>query len=130
MPNFSRLSEDRLLTCDERLVLLFREVIKKMDCTVLCGHRGETEQNRAFEDGFSDVRWPDGKHNKFPSMAADVAPYPYNPKNKEAFYYFAGYVQGVADRIGVRIRWGGDWDMDNDLMDNKLYDLAHFELVA
>jgi peptidoglycan L-alanyl-D-glutamate endopeptidase CwlK len=30
--------------------------------------------------------------------------------------------------IKHRIRWGGDWDMDNDLSDNTFNDLVHFEL--
>jgi len=28
----------------------------------------------------------------------------------------------------MKIRWGGDWDMDTQTKDNKFDDLVHFEL--
>ena len=30
---------------------------------------------------------------------------------------------------GVEIRWGGDWDSDTQVKDNKFDDLVHFELI-
>jgi len=30
--------------------------------------------------------------------------------------------------MGLKIRWGGDWDMDTQTKDNKFDDLVHFEL--
>jgi peptidoglycan L-alanyl-D-glutamate endopeptidase CwlK len=42
--------------------------------------------------------------------------------------YFAGFVKGVASQMGIPIRWGGDWNSDNNLKDNKFDDLPHFEL--
>jgi len=30
--------------------------------------------------------------------------------------------------MGMKIRWGGDWDMDTQTKDNKFDDLVHFEL--
>ncbi len=44
--------------------------------------------------------------------------------------YFAGLVRGIAVSWGVKIRWGGDWDMDGDLKDNSFDDLVHFEIVG
>ena len=41
---------------------------------------------------------------------------------------FAGYVQGVAEQLGIKIRWGGDWDSDFDFKDQTFNDLVHFEL--
>jgi peptidoglycan L-alanyl-D-glutamate endopeptidase CwlK len=35
---------------------------------------------------------------------------------------------GVASQMGLKIRWGGDWDMDTQTKDNKFDDLVHFEL--
>ncbi len=43
------------------------------------------------------------------------------------FYYFAGFVMGTAAAMGVRLRWGGDWDGDTELDDQKFRDLVHFE---
>lgn len=36
--------------------------------------------------------------------------------------------QEVARQNGIRIRWGGDWDGDGDLHDQRLFDPAHWEL--
>lgn len=128
MPQFGNASRRRLQTCDARLRRVFEEAVEQFDCTVLCGHRGEEEQNKAFEDGKSKVRWPDGKHNSNPSRAIDVAPYPIDWEDTRRFYYFAGYVMGVANKLGIKLRWGGDWDRDTEVSDNSFNDLVHFEL--
>lgn len=70
----------------------------------------------------------DSKHLALPSRAVDVAPYPINWGDKKRFYHFAGYVQGLAAQLGISLRWGGDWDGDNDLNDQTFFDLVHFEL--
>tara|TARA_R100000808_G_scaffold19230_1_gene41824 strand:- start:1371 stop:1760 length:390 start_codon:yes stop_codon:yes gene_type:complete len=128
MAKFGRSSRKRLKTCDEKLQLLFNEVVKAFDCSILVGHRGEKDQNKAYAEGNSQLRWPKGKHNKKPSIAVDVAPYPIDWEDRERFSYFAGFVKGVAWRLNIPIRWGGDWDGDNDLSDNNFDDLVHFEL--
>ena len=135
MPSFSSTSEEKLDTCHPDLVRLFREVIKTRDCTILDGHRGAEEQNEAFRKGYSRLAFPHSKHNSVPSMAIDVAPYfecePHIRWNdSESFYNFIGYVQRVADELGVKIRSGADWDMDYDFHDQTFFDLPHFELVA
>ena len=128
MAKFGRTSVSRLDTCDKSLQNLFNEVVKHFDCSILVGHRGEKEQNEAFDKGNSQVRWPKGKHNSNPSTAVDVAPYPIDWEDRERFTYFAGFVKGIAANTGISLRWGGDWDNDTDLKDNKFDDLVHFEL--
>lgn len=135
MPNFSLQSMQRLAECDIRLQKVFCKLVEVMDVTVLCGHRGEIEQERAVAIGTSKVHFPDSKHNSLPSKAVDVAPYfPTEPHirwdDKEAFTYMAGITKGIATSMGVQLRWGGDWDQDNDQRDEKgLRDLPHFEVV-
>ena len=34
----------------------------------------------------------------------------------------------VAQDLDIPIRWGGDWDSDNNLNDQNFMDLVHFEL--
>ena len=80
MPKFGRKSRTRLATCDKNLQKLFNEVVKHFDCSVLVGFRGKDEQNSAYKNGYSKVKWPNGKHNSNPSFAVDVAPYPINWK--------------------------------------------------
>ena len=128
MAKFGKSSRKRLGTCDDNLKLLFNEVVKNFDCSIIVGYRGREDQNKAFREGHSKVKWPNGRHNKQPSSAVDVAPYPIDWDDRERFIYFAGFVKGVAYRMNISIRWGGDWDGDTELSDNKFDDLVHFEL--
>ena len=136
MSRFSRKSTDRLATCHQDLKTLFDEVVKHFDCSVLCGYRSQSEQNELFEKGLTKARYPHSKHNIAPSYAADVAPYPIDWNDLKRFYLFAGYVLATAEQlfqIGAikhRVRWGGDWDMDQQVKDNKFNDLVHFELIG
>jgi peptidoglycan L-alanyl-D-glutamate endopeptidase CwlK len=134
MPTFGKVSKDRLATCHPRLIELFEEVVKHYDCIILCGTRSKDEQDEAFRTGKSKLAFPKSKHNSMPSMAVDVAPYFTVAPNvrwndKESFYHFAGFVKGIAAAKGINIRWGGDWDSDNDLKDQTFFDLPHFELA-
>ena len=128
MPKFSKKSLSKLETCDKRLQDLFLRVVKKFDCTILEGHRGKDRQNKLFDEGKSKLKYPKGKHNSLPSKAVDVAPYPIDWNDRERFTYFAGYVLGIAYQMGLKIRWGGDWDMDTQVKDNNFDDLPHFEI--
>ena len=109
MPKFGRRSRERLATCDKDLQMVFNEVIKYVDCSVLCGTRGKEEQNKAFEEGRSKVKYPNGRHNASPSYAVDVTPYPIDWEDRERQTLFAGFVLGIANQMGITLRWGGDW---------------------
>ena len=128
MPSFGKKSQERLNTCDPRLVELFEIVVEDFDCAVLEGYREKEAQNRAFDEGKSKLRFPEGNHNKYPSLAVDVAPYPIDWEDRDRFHYFAGFVKGVASQLGLDIRWGGDWDSDTQTRDNNFDDLPHFEV--
>ena len=104
-------------------------MIKHVDCTILEGHRGAARQNELFEEGRSKLKYPSSKHNDLPSRAVDVAPHPIDWDDLPRFYRFAGYVEGVALQMNIKLRWGGDWDRDWDLKDNRFNDFPHFELV-
>ena len=137
MPKFGTRSKGNLQGCHEDIRVLFYTVVEGFDCAVIAGKRGEQLQNYLFDAGLSKVRYPDSFHNKEPlSLAADVPPYPIDWQDKERFYFFAGYVKGIAERLydegkmKHRIRWGGDWDGDTDLHDQKFMDLVHFELIG
>ena len=131
MPEFSKKSLSKLSTCHSDLQKLFFSVIKDADCSVIEGHRKKIRQNKLCQDGLSKVQYPDSKHNKLPSEAVDVGPYiPGKGISYETrqCYFFAGYVKARASELGIQIRWGGDWDSDNDVNDQKFKDLHHFEL--
>lgn len=128
MPSFSAASRGKLFTCKRELQILFLEVIKHVDCTVLCGHRGKVEQEEAFRSGRSKLQFPQSLHNGEPSLAIDVVPHPIDWDDLERFRAFGGFVLGVASQQRVLIRWGGDWDGDWQFRDQSLIDLPHFEL--
>lgn len=129
MPNFGKSSQENLKQSHTDLQRLFNEVIKYYDCTVICGHRDKESQNKAVLEGKSKLKYPQSKHNSMPSMAVDVVPYPIDWNNLKRFYHFGGFVLGLAAQMGINIRWGGDWDKDYDITDEKFIDLPHFELV-
>ena len=128
MPKFGRKSKENLNTCDSRLQKIFNEVIKHVDCSVLEGHRSKDRQNKLYEEGKTKVKYPDGRHNRQPSSAVDVTPYPVDWKDRERQTLFAGFVIGVASQMGINLRWGGDWDQDFQVVDNRFDDFPHFEL--
>ena len=129
MAKFSERSLRRLSTCDVKLQSLFKEVIKHVDCSILEGHRDERRQEQLFEEGKTKIHYPFGRHNSKPSRAVDVVPYPVDWSDRERQTLFAGFVLGVAARMGINIRWGGDWDKDWKVRDNKFDDFPHFELI-
>ncbi len=129
MPSFSARSQAKLSSCHVKIQQLFKEVVKDFDCTILCGTRYEEEQEKAFLEGRSKAHFPNSKHNHNPSYAVDVAPYPIDWSDIRRFYFFGGYVKAVAKRMGIDIRWGGDWDGDFQVKDQNFNDLPHFELL-
>ena len=128
MFKFGKKSRERLSTCDERLQKVFNEVIKYVDCSILEGHRDERKQDRYYAEGKTKVRYPMGRHNSKPSRAVDVAPYPIDWDDRERFHLFSGFVLGLARGMGIRLRWGGDWNMNFEVDDNKFDDFPHFEI--
>lgn len=132
MYKFSQKSKTNLATCHPLLQLIFNEVINHVDCTVLEGHRGEKEQNEAFNKGFSKVRFPNSKHNTYPSMAADVVPYPIDWKDTQRFILFIGIVLGISKMLlngtNYELISGIDWDNDLNIKEHSFLDYPHFEL--
>ena len=128
MPKFGKNSKKRLATCDEKLQRVFNEVIKHVDCSVLEGHRDAERQDKLFEEGKTQVKYPKGRHNSSPSNAVDITPYPVNWEDRERQTLFAGFVLGIAKGMGIVLRWGGDWDSDFQVMDNRFDDFPHFEV--
>lgn len=129
MPTFSGRSLARLETCHGDLKRLFLAVVKDIDCTVICGHRGEAEQERAFKDKKSKLRFPKSKHNVYPSRACDVARWPLNWDDIEGHLEFGHIVLAKAAALGIKVRWGGDWNGNGKTEDERFLDLVHFELA-
>lgn len=134
MPRFGSASTNRLLTLDSRLQEILREGIKFYDFSIVCGYRDEKAQNRAFAEGKSQLEWPHSKHNTNPSKAVDVAPWdPDNNRidwnNRDRFIYLAAFLMGTAHKMGYTLRWGGDWNSDTFMRDQRFHDLPHLEIA-
>jgi peptidoglycan L-alanyl-D-glutamate endopeptidase CwlK len=129
MPQFSRRSKQRLDTCHPDLIRWAKKLIESYDFTVLCGYRDQHDQTEAFRLNRTTKRWPYSLHNKKPSTAIDLAPYPVDWYDKTRFAFFAGYAISIAEQLGIELRWGADWDRDRYSRDERLIDMPHFELV-
>ena len=139
--SFGRRSHSKKITCHKDLQLILDESIKVVDFTILEGARSQETQMEYFAQGKSKL---DGVSKKSKhqvsdeqplSMAVDIAPYPIDWNDKFRFAFLAGVMKGVATRlledgkISHKLRWGGDWDSDNNFKDQTFFDLPHFELI-
>lgn len=122
-----------------------------LNITLTCGIREREAQEIAFSTGKSKVKWPQSKHNLNParnavfSLAIDLYPSDidmkvlnYQVKTPEdrirllkeyqKFYYLAGFIKATAENMGVKVKWGGDFNSDNDFTNDSFIDMPHFEL--
>lgn len=135
MAAFSISSLEKLKQAHQDLQTVFNEVVKIQDCTVIEAYRDQEAQERAVREGKSQVNYPFGAHNSLPSKAVDVAPYPIRWDDTNRFYVFWGIVKTVAaqlldeGKITHKIRWGGDWNGNDNYKDQKFNDLDHFEII-
>lgn len=133
MPSFGKKSKEKLDTCHPDIVRVMERAIKIYDFTVLEGVRTPERQKELVDKGMSKTL--NSKHlpdSDGLSRAIDIAPYPVDwsndPKNLARFYFLAGVVMACAAEEGVKLRWGGNWDGDQDFTDNPFFDGPHFEL--
>ena len=134
MPNtFSTKSLDRLHGVHPALVDLCFAILQVHDITVVYGKRSIAEQLILFNKGLSKTMV--SKHLQQEdgfAHAVDLCPYPIDWEDTKRFYYLAGMMLALAPRYlpaNYTLRWGGDWDSDNDLDDQTFMDLVHFELI-
>jgi peptidoglycan L-alanyl-D-glutamate endopeptidase CwlK len=123
-----RTSLARLATCHELLQTLVRRTSARLDaagldCSVLCGHRTQAEQDAAVASGASKLRWPRSKHNQTPSLAVDLAPYvkgrvswDWPDYHRMSMHVRAVWAEMVEEGLttGWALTWGGDWTTFKD----------------
>ena len=125
MFRFGRRSRKRLEGVDAKLVNVLNELIKIMDVTVIEGVRSEKRQLELLKKGATKVKY--SKHMS--GKAVDIAPYPIDWEDRERFHYMGGMLRGIDQQLGIRVRWGGDWDSDGEIKDNNFDDLVHVEIL-
>jgi len=129
MPTFSKTSLGKLASCHPLLQEIAKEAILYVDFSIVYGHRTKRDQDRLFETGFSEKKWPSSKHNEWPSRAFDAIPWPGGWKSKDKLFFFvAGVIISVAKRREIGLRWGGAWKGSFN-KEGDFNDLAHFELL-
>lgn len=108
----------------QKIALDFKEACADIgiDVLIYCTYRGEEEQNQAFAEGKSKLKYPHSKHNavdengKPASKAFDCVPY----KNGQAQWNdAASYAKMGALAPEFGLEWGGNW---------KMRDKPHFQL--
>jgi peptidoglycan L-alanyl-D-glutamate endopeptidase CwlK len=155
MPKFGNSSKRRRETLHPKLRKLVDELIKHRDFTIVDGWRGMKRQNELESEGKSTVCWPDSKHNTMVddhgrfielipgaapivgqnahpcAIAVDIAPYiggRIRWEEKQVIL-LVGYALRLADELGIKVRWGLDWDGDRDIMETNFRDAYHIELL-
>jgi peptidoglycan L-alanyl-D-glutamate endopeptidase CwlK len=120
---FGKRSEAALATCHPDLVAVARRALQltTIDFGVTEGHRGEKAQEAAFAAGRSKLHFDKSKHNRMPSEALDVVPWPVNWSDARLFREIALAFKAAARELGIAIKWGGDF--------KTFVDPPHFELA-
>lgn len=155
MPKFGKTSLTRLEQAHPILQELCNRVVEYFDITILCTHRTKPEQDAAFLSRASQKTWPQSKHNTLPSEAVDAAPWPIPDgwggltktapmardlewKSRVKFYEMIAVFRVCWQQMredfpeladAFEIRFGADWDGDNDYRDQTFDDLPHIELI-
>jgi peptidoglycan L-alanyl-D-glutamate endopeptidase CwlK len=153
MPKFGLASTTQRDTLHPGLQAALDDVIIWLDFSVREGHRTDDRQTLLFLSGRSKARAGESKHNRKPSWAVDVYPYPLTKAEFEEFIAhgknagpifarFSGLAHAImqAARKGyicpetgrrkyVELRWGGDWDQDGMNLGKGFLDAPHVEIV-
>lgn len=122
-----RASLERLSTIKPELQAVCRKAFETMpfDITVVEGIRSLQRQTELYRKGASKTM----KSKHLTGDAVDLAPYPIDWNNKERFNLMAQHMLAAAKELGIKIRWGGDWNQNGDWKDESFYDGPHFELM-
>lgn len=139
MNRYSVRSSNCLHSCSVSLQHLFQHVLPIVDHTIFEGYRAEKDHLKYFDEKLTKVPYYKSKHSRRPSAAIHVLPCPLLwPEDAEddedelwrfkRIYYFAGVVIGVANKLDIPIRWGGNWKGCNTFK-QSFDDLCHYELI-
>jgi len=130
MAEFGKRSRQILEHVHPDIVRVLTEAIKTFDFTVTAGRRTYEEQKALYDKGRTTagpiVTWCDGlndrsRHQSDPGEAVDLAPWPIDWNDDARFIKLGEHVLDCAERLGVRLEWGGHWR-------GRKRDLPHFEL--
>jgi len=132
-------SLEKLRGVEPRLisVVLRAIVLTKQDFSVTCGVRTREEQRKLYAQGRTKpgqvVTWTLNSRHFVDAdgfgRAVDLAPYPLDWNTPSRFDAIAKAMFQAAKDLGVKIRWGADWDQDGKPRERGESDSPHFELA-
>lgn len=138
MAKFGAASLAALVGLHPDIIKVLNKAVERYDIGVLNGVRTQAQEASYVAAGLSktmhSMHLPqaDGLGH-----AADVAPFPQNWNQPESVklsqfeidqIFLGGYLLGLGDAMGVRLRYGGDWDGDGRNVATGFRDLDHIEL--
>ena len=137
---FSERSLNNLKGVHPKLVAVVHRALELSPCdfTVLEGVRSQARQDELWAQGRTKpgpvVTWvqTSGTHGIQPDgygLAVDLAPYPSDWNDLERVEQVSEAMFAAAKELGVTLRWGGNWDMDDKPHEHGESDNPHFELV-
>jgi len=139
MYKLSARSLSRLEGVHPDLVRIVKRAIEitRQDFSVLEGVRTPERQAELYAQGRTKpgqiVTWT-MTSNHFKQAdgfghAVDLVPYPLDWNDLKAFDAIAMAMFDAADELGLKLRWGADWDQDGNLREKGESDSPHFELA-
>lgn len=127
-------SLDRLRGVNPTLVAVLKKACESMpfDITVLEGLRTQERQQELLKQGATKV----SVSRHMSGDAIDIAPYPIDWEDTKRFKQMAHEMFAAAKKLGIIIRWGGNWSRSDENQPyppiapgkKKLIDMPHFEL--
>ena len=139
--SFGPASLRHLQTCRWELQTVAAEALRNSpyDFAITEGHRSLERQAELFRQGLThiDGKGEPGMHNLLPAWAFDFMPYPARIAGDDdvwteglwRFEVIAGVILATGRRLGIQLRWGGDWDGDGTRRDQSLHDRPHIEFI-
>lgn len=137
MSNFGESSLKVFETLHSDLQLVLVEAIKStyFDFSLIDGARSNDRQDELYFNGDSKAKAGESAHNcenedgEPESQGVDIIPYPSGYSDGQAMLLLAGHIISTAERLGIDIVCGCDWDRDGQVMDTNFKDFWHFELM-
>ena len=126
MPSFGAKSKAHLAQLHPLLQKVLNEAIKTYDFAIIESFRDREAQEDAFRRKTTKAHFGQSAHNYKPAVAVDIVPHPLDWNDTAEFEKMGAHVMAVAKKLGVSLRWGGDWDFNPKTKDG--WDKPHFEL--
>lgn len=104
-------TRNKLSTCHPDVVKLVLALADETDVLVVCGHRTQAEQDDAYKRKATKLKWPRSGHNSLPSRAVDLAPWPLDWNDRDAFLVLQKKIRALATKHGIALEPMITWDL-------------------